>query len=60
MATADEAIKMLTEILLLNREPQSTLAVHMSPAASLRQQAEEIERKEAVIQRAWQMVRSHR
>jgi len=61
MATADEAIKMLTEVLLVDHNPHPGVTTEwLSPAAQLRKQADEMERREEIIHRAWNMVRSHK
>jgi hypothetical protein len=59
-AVADGAIKMLTEVLLLDSDPHPGKTLeYLSPSASLRKQADEIERREAIFQRAWSMIRAH-
>lgn len=60
MATADEAVKMLQEVLLLNHDSGITTLVSYAPATMLRMQADEIERKEEVLKRAWDLVRGHK
>lgn len=61
MATADDAINMLTELLMKDGGPHQGITLeYLSPAASLRKQAEEIERREEIVRRAWEMVRDHR
>ena len=60
MATSDEAIKMLRDILMIDHDPSIGQLVCLSPSETLRRQADELDRKNALREAAWNMVWSHK
>jgi hypothetical protein len=62
MATADEAVKMLSEVLTAIGQGGGSIgiaAVYHPPSTSLRMAADDFERKEALFCRAKELVRTH-